>query len=208
MKNSIYLFLFLFLVGFTSCKKKHTVHIKAVNAVTGAPYAGLPYSIKGTKTSTNGEKLVFEHNGTLDNNGEAAPNVKVNENLTLHVGVTKPNNTCYTKDINFFWDAKASQNPSFLFEYAECATWQQKVTNTNCFDTNDKIEITVSNTVNSLSTNPWVLNGCADYETVVTQVPIGTYNLQWVVTKNGVSSTFNDSFILQENEFKYHTINY
>jgi hypothetical protein len=38
-----------------SCNKKRTLHIKAINAVTGEPYAGLTYGIVATKTGIVGE---------------------------------------------------------------------------------------------------------------------------------------------------------
>ncbi len=42
----------------TSCGKEATVHIKAINAVTGEPYAGLAYGVHETKLSTNAEEQV------------------------------------------------------------------------------------------------------------------------------------------------------
>jgi hypothetical protein len=206
--NKITILLSILLLFTIACNKKRTLHIKAINAVTGEPYAGLAYGISATTTGIGGEKKVYDHKGTLDANGEAFVTLRVRGNRTYNVGCTKPPNTCYVKDINFSFGKEDKTKNDFQFEYAECATMQRKVKNVNCFDANDKIEITIQNTVNSLLPNPWVLNGCSEYETVPTLVPIGTYNLKWVVTKNGVSTTYNDSFVLNENDFKYHTINY
>ena len=197
MRVSIYLLLFFFLVAITSCKKKHTVHIKAVNAVTGDPYAGLPYSINGTKTSTNGEKLVFEHNGTLDDNGEAAPNIKVNENLTFNVGVTKPPNNCFQKDIKFFWDAKAKPNPTFQFEYAECAYMNLKMENVNCQGPDDAMEYRDRYSYTEWGNFDYPIFGCfQNLSNDFKAVPAGLRIFNWKVTRAGVTTEYQDSLFL------------
>jgi hypothetical protein len=209
MRVSLFLLSVLLLV-FSSCKKSHTVHIKAINAVTGQPYAGLSYSIKGTKTGSDGEKLVFTHSGTLNSNGEASPNIKVNENLTLHVGCDPPPNYCYQKNINFFWDAKTDPSPSFLFEYAECGYLQLKVKNINCIDANDVI------TFNTLPLNlvgynniiPQTKTGCYDNEFIDSQVPYGPWIATWQVTKNGITTNHDSTFYINENQHYYFLLEY
>jgi hypothetical protein len=99
----------------------------------------------------------------LDANGEAYVSVRVKTGRTYSVGTSKPPNMCYDKSIQYTFGKEDLPNLDFQFEYAECATWQQKIKNINCIDSNDKIDISVQNSVNSLGTNPWILNGCANY---------------------------------------------
>ncbi|MCC6699877.1 MAG: hypothetical protein IT221_00020 [Fluviicola sp.] len=202
-------FLFL-LVAFLlfSCGKKREIKIIAKNAVTGQPYGGLEYSIVSSKTGLDGEKYRTEASGTLNANGEVLVAIKQRSGRTYSVSVQGPENNCYTNMLVQTFDSPFDQDGTFTFEFAECATLQRKVKNVNCINSNDKIEIYIDNTVHSLLTTPWILNGCADYTTVPTQVPIGNYTLHWIVTKNGISTDYYDSFNLTENEVKLHEINY
>ncbi len=200
---------FLLCVGLLfSCGKKRTIHIKAVNAATGQSYAGLEYRVASSRTAANGEKYRTEASGVLDGNGEAMVTIKQKTGRTYSVRVVEPANTCYNKEITQYFDSPYDVNGTFTFEFAECAILQRKVKNINCIDANDKIEIYIDNTVHSLISTPWTLNGCADYTTVPTQVPIGTYTLHWIVTKNNISNDYYDTFTLQENENKLYEIDY
>ena len=198
----------LFMIGLLllSCKKERTIHISAKNAVTGQPYPGLTYYVVQEMTAGDGEKTKTVATGTLDANGEVHLTKKLPKAYSYAIRVEQPVNACYNKQITFYFGTEETFNCNF--EFAECATLQRKVKNINCIDSNDKIEIYIDNTVHSLLSAPWVLNGCADYTTVPTQVPIGTYTLHWIVTKNNVSTDYYDSFSLTENEFKIHEINY
>jgi len=204
MKIALFLCLSLFLF---SCKKERTIHITAKNAVTGAPYAGLAYYVVQEKTGGyGGEKFKTVASGTLDANGEAYFTKKLTKDYSYAVRVEQPANTCYNKQITYYFgDEGVFEAP---FEFAECATLQRKVKNVSCINSDDKIEIYIDNSVHSLSNAPWVLNGCADYITVPTQVPVGNYTLHWIVTKNGVSNDYYDSFDLSANEYKLYEINY
>ena len=196
---------------FSSCGKKRTIVITASNAVTGERYAGLSYLVGSSVTGVDGdEKFRTEASGNLNENGEATVTLRRKSNRTYYVQVspTDPSQVCYSNTITMYFDSPYDENGHFNFEFAECATLQRKVTNINCFDSNDKIEIYIDNSVHSLISTPWVLNGCADYTTVPTQVPIGTYSLHWIVTKNNISNDYYDTFTLQENENKFYEINY
>ena len=189
-----------------SCKKERTIHITAKNAVTGVPYSGLTYYVVQEMTSGDGEKTKTVATGTLDANGEAYLAKRLPKAYS-YVRVEAPANTCYNKQIAYHF---ANQETSFdcAFEFAPCATLQRRLKNINCVDSNDKIEIYIDNSVHSLTPTPWILNGCADYTTVPNQVPIGTYTLHWIVTKNNVSTDHYDSFVLTENETKLYEIDY
>lgn len=186
-----------------SCGKKRSIVITAKNPVTGQPYAGLSYYV----VSSRGNGSRTEASGVLNENGEAAVTLRIKDR-SYNVRVVAPENTCYNKNITLSYNYPYDNNHVFTFEFAECATLQRKVKNVNCVNSDDKIEIYIDNSVHSLLTTPWILNGCADYTTVPTQVPVGNYTLHWIVTKNGVSNDYYDSFDLSENEYKLYEINY
>src|SRR5690554_158122 len=190
----------------TSCKKERTIHITAKNAATGEPYSGLKYQIIRQWSGPYEEKTKLVGDGELDVNGEVYFTKKLRKNDTYKITVEEPENTCYNKNINLYMGDEKNFDAEFVF--AECATLQRKVKNINCINANDKIEIYIDNTVHSITNNPWVLDGCADYTTTPTEVPIGIYTLHWIVTKNNISSDYYDTFNLQINETKIHEIYY
>ena len=191
------------------CGKKRTLHIKATNAVTGEPYSGLAYGVSGTKTSTNGEKQVYDHNGFLDENGEAYVTLKVKTGRTYNIGCTKPPNSCYVKDIKFTYAIQDEANPTFQFEYAECGFLRERITNVSCFGPSDYMILNTSNQVNSLGASGWEFFGCNGYFTEeYSKVPIGKYYHKWVVTKNSVTTTFYDTINLLENQYISFDVDY
>jgi hypothetical protein len=192
----------------TACNKKRTLHIKAINAVTGEPYAGLAYGISATTTGIGGEKKVYDHKGTLDANGEAFVTLRVRGNRTYNVGCTKPPNTCYVKDINFSFGKEDKTKNDFQFEYAECTQLIMKIKNINCINSSDNISITMDNQIHSLTQVPWNLGGCQDFTSATTDVPFGNYYFKWEVTKNGITNTFYDTVFIPRAQTYTYTINY
>ncbi len=191
-----------------SCGKKRTFHIKAINAVTGQPYAGLAYGVSGTKTAGNGEKQVYEHNGFLDANGEAYVTLKVKTGRTYNIGCTKPPNTCYVKDIKFTYAIQDEANPTFQFEYAECANIKLNIENVNCQGPNDKMNFQYRNRYSSF--NGWSTDrlGCYSYESDFFQIPSGWIIYQWKVERNGILTNFEDSMYIAPNGSGIFIINY
>jgi hypothetical protein len=197
----------LFLI---SCKKERTIHISAKNAATGEGYSGLGFVLRETKgyvTSTGEvQKKVYE--GTLNAQGEAVFNYKLKNNRSYVLTTLVPDEElCYINNTSYTL-ANTDDNFKFDFLFAECATLQRKVTNINCIDSSDKIEIYIDNTMHSTLNIPWVLNGCANSTTSPTKVPIGTYTLHWIVTKSNISTDYYDTFSLVLNETKIHEIEY
>jgi hypothetical protein len=207
--KKITIILCLLILVFTACNKKRTVHIKAINAVTGEPYAGLAYGISATTTGIGGEKKVYDHKGTLDANGEAFVTLRVRGNRTYNVGCTKPPNTCYVKDINFSFGKEDKNKNNFLFEYAECGYLRERIANINCQGSSDYMILYTSNQINSLDANGWEFFGCNGYYTEdYSTVPIGKYFHKWIVTKNGVTNTYYDTVSVGENEYITFDVNY
>ncbi|MFA7274902.1 MAG: hypothetical protein WC044_13610 [Crocinitomicaceae bacterium] len=206
-KTIVFLFIFLFA---TACNKKRTLHIKAINAVTGEPYAGLAYGISATTTGIGGEKKVYDHKGTLDANGEAFVTLRVRGNRTYNVGCTKPPNTCYVKDINFSFGKEDKTKNDFQFEYAECGYIQLKVKNISCYDANDKIffNLKPSYTDPNYKIIQMTKLGCFDFEFIDEPVPYGPWIATWQVTKNGVTSNYDSTFYINENQHYYFLLEY
>jgi hypothetical protein len=206
MKNTF--FILILGILFVSCNKERTFHIKAINAVTGQVYAGLAYSVTATKTGANGEKLVYDHKGFLDANGEANVTLKVKTGRTYNIGCTEPPNTCYVKNIKFTYGQEDEPNPTFQFEYAECAQLIMKIKNINCIDANDNISIKMNNQINSLTQVPWNLLGCQDFTSATTDVAYGNYYFEWEVTKSGISNTFYDTVFIPKGQLYTYLIEY
>jgi hypothetical protein len=216
MKNKFFITtMVLILVFLVSCGKNRTFKIKAINPVTGQGYAGLSYIITATKSVSGGEKKVFEETGFLNENGEAIVQLKVKPNRTYNIGCKEPPNTCYTKDIKFTYGIEDEANPTFQFEYAECANMKFKIKNINCQGPNDHFKLyylgrqvagqgTLFN--GGLSVDEL---GCFDFEwPEFSQVPIGERYYKWEVTKNSITNTFYDTINLSENQFFIYEINY
>ena len=207
-------FIFFFLLfpacfaTITSCGKKRTFHIKAVNPVTGIPYAGLQYKITATKTGGNGEKKVFEEIGNLDSNGEAMVQLKVKPNRTYNIGCKEPPNTCYTKDIKFTYGIEDEANPTFQFEYAECANLKLDIENINCLGPDDKMNFQFRNSYNSF--NGWSTDrlGCYSYESDYFQIPAGWIIYEWKVDRSGIATNFLDSIFISANANGTFVMNY
>lgn len=213
--NKAIIFSLLILMPLVACKKEHTVKIIAKNAVTGEPYAGLAYAVKGTRTGNNGEKLVFVHEGFLDANGRATTTFKVNENLALNVGVTTPPNVCYKSSESKegqsgAWNPKEDPNPTYQFEFAECGFLQLKVKNISCFNSNDVITFNTQplNLDGYNNINPQTKTGCYDNEFIDSQVPYGPWIATWQVTKNGITTNHDSTFYINENQHYYFLLEY
>jgi hypothetical protein len=179
-----------------SCGKESTIHIKAINPVTGAPYAGLQYGITATKTTYNGEKKVFEETGFLNENGEAFVAIKVRDGRTYNVGTTKPLNTCYVKDYSFSFGKEDEANPTFQFEYAECANIKLDIENINCASPADKMNFQFKNSYSDY--NGWSTDrlGCYSYDSDYFEIPSGWIIYQWKVDRSGIITNFMDSIFI------------
>lgn len=204
MRIALFLCLSLFLF---SCKKERTIHITAKNAVTGAPYEGLTYYVVQEKTGGyGGEKFKTVASGTLDANGEAYFTKKLTKDYSYAVRVEQPANTCYNKQITYYFgDEHVFEAP---FEFAECANLKLHVHNLNCIDSNDEIKFRRLWLSTNESNDFVIQSGCFQFDGDYFSLPIGNYKYEWYVTKNGVT-TFHDSiFTLSENQYFDFTINY
>ena len=103
-----------------SCGKERSMHIKAINPVTGDPYGNLRVVVFSSKTGFVGEVVKTVYDGNLDSDGEAMIPLSIKKNRYYIIECERPDNTCYTKDIKQYYAIQDEKNPSFLFEYAEC----------------------------------------------------------------------------------------
>lgn len=205
MRIALFLCLSLF---FFSCKKERTIHITAKNAVTGAPYEGLTYYVVQEKTGGyGGEKFKTVASGTLDANGEAYFTKKLTKDYSYAVRVEQPANTCYNKQITYYFgDEGVFEAP---FEFAECAYLKQNITNVNCQGTSDYMILKTSNQVNSIGATGWEFFGCNGYVgDHFSEVPFGKYYFEWEVTRNNITNTYYDTIYLSPGEYKTYDINY
>ena len=199
----------LFLIGILllSCKKERTIHITAKNAVTGQPYPGLTYYVVQEITAGDGEKTKTVATGTLDANGEAHLTKKLPKAYSYAIRVEQPANTCYNKQITFYFGTEETFNCNF--EFAECAYLKQNITNINCQGSGDYMILYTKNQVNSLGVTGWEFLGCNGYTgDHFSSVPIGNYYFEWNVTRNSITNTYYDTIYLSPGEYKTYDINY
>ena len=205
MRVALFLCLSLFLF---SCKKERTIHITAKNAVTGAPYEGLTYYVVQEKTGGyNGEKFKTVASGTLDANGEAYFTKKLTKDYSYAVRVVQPANTCYNKQITYYFgDEGVFEAP---FEFAECAYMRQNIVNSNCEGATDIFNFRDKFVYTDWSGWSYDIMGCfsntgGDYF----KVPAGKRYFQWMVTRPSGVTEGLDSIELAPGEYGELNINY
>ncbi len=205
MRVALFLCLSLFLF---SCKKERTIHITAKNAVTGAPYEGLTYYVVQEKTGGyNGEKFKTVASGTLDANGEAYFTKKLTKDYSYAVRVEQPLNTCYNKQITYYFgDEGVFEAP---FEFAECAYMRQNIVNSNCEGATDVFNFRDKFVYTDWSGWSYDIMGCfsntgGDYF----KVPAGKRYFQWMVTRPSGVTEGLDSIELAPGEYGELNINY
>lgn len=203
------IFIFSISLLLFSCKKERSIHITAKNAVTGEAYAGLTYYVVQQMTSGGGEKSKTVATGTLDSNGEAHLTKRLSNQLSYAIRVEEPTNTCYNKQITFYFGTEEIFDANF--EFAECAYLKFRYHNTSCQDVNDHIEVTRITNLDGYTGfyNPAVYNGCTDYTMPeFVQVPMGYWYFSWNVTKNSITNSYSDTIFLNAGEQKYYEFNY
>ena len=206
MKNLFLISVLLIILA--SCGKNKEVKIIAKNASTGEAYAGLEYLVVSSRTAANGEKYKTEASGTLNSNGEAMVSIKKKSGRSYSIQVKAPENSCYTSQSPQFFDSPYDVNSTFTFEFAECAHLKLSVHNINCVNADDQITFRrlwmSKNETNSFITQL----GCFQYDGDYFSLPMGEYKYEWKVTKNGITNTFDSTFIINNNQYFDFTINY
>lgn len=205
MKKSLLLFLVILLCF--SCKKERTIHITAKNVVTGAPYAGLRYTVVKEHTAMFEEKYKTVASGTLNENGEAYITKRLNKNDAYTIRVEEPPNCCYNKNISLHFGGE--EHFEAPFEFAECAYLKLSIHNVNC-QGGDKMVLYQGNQVGSFNfSEPWEHDGCALWESNgYSNIPMGEQYYKWEVTRNNITNTYYDTIYLSAGEYKTYEINY
>ncbi|WP_341907173.1 hypothetical protein [Fluviicola taffensis] len=199
-----------FLLLLSSCGKDRSIKIKAINAATEQPYAGLEYRVASSRTAADGEKYRTEASGVLDGNGEAVVNIKQKKGRTYSVRVVEPENTCYNKEITQYFDSPYDVDGTFTFEFAGCSYLTLSVNNINCQGSLDRIlfdlqPIYIPNYDNIIPTEKF---GCYSNTFIESQVPCGQWEATWEVTRNGITTSHDSIFTINENEHYNFVINY
>ena len=206
MKNLFFISLIFFIL--TSCGKSKEVKIIAMNAATGAPYAGLEYLVVSSRTAANGEKYRTEASGTLNSNGEAMVSIKKKSGRSYSIQVKAPENSCYTNQSPQFFDSPFDVNGTFTFEFAACAYLKFSVHNIECINSNDQIKFRrlwmSKNETNSFITQL----GCFQYQGDYFSLPMGDYKYEWEVKRMGVTNYYDSSFTLTPNQYFEFNLNY
>ena len=138
------------LLLFTACKKNHTITLQAqnlTNSADGSHYAGMKYGVfeRGYTFSDNNNVLA---KGTLNQNGKAVFDVKLNRNLDYVLGIQKPDNVCYT-EITLEYPIEFNKDNTINFDYSPCGFVKIPTNNVNCEGGEDKMQYKYYYTDNS-----------------------------------------------------------
>lgn len=193
-----------------SCNKERTIHVKAINPVTNEPYGDLRVVITSSKTGLNGEVVKTVYDGNLNSDGESMINLKIKKNRSYAIRCEQPPNVCYTKELQYYYTVHDEENPSFLFEYAECAFSKLIISNENCEGPDDQFVLYRENQIGSIDGGfGWEHMGCAYWETNgYSEIAMGEVYFRWEVTRSGNTSTYYDTVYYPAGENKIYEINY
>jgi len=148
--------------------------------------------------------------GTLDGNGEKLVPVKVRKNRSYVIRLDPPPNWCYMNEVSYSYTIHGEKNPSFDFTFAECAYLTLSVNNINCQGASDKIIFDMQPTYipNYNNIIPTEKLGCYSNTFAESQVPFGEWEATWEVTRNGITTSHDSIFTIDENEHYNFVINY
>jgi hypothetical protein len=124
-----------------SCSKERNFHLRAKNAVTGVPYAGLNYYVVEEREGNNGTDYTTVATGTLDGNGEKLVPVKIRKNRSYVIRLDPPPNWCYMNEVSYSYTIQGDKNPTFDFTFAECAYLKLNINNVNCQGSTDYFKL-------------------------------------------------------------------
>ena len=216
----------LILFAFVSCKKKTFVTIQAENYVTGegSAYAGAKYYVVESYTPLFQVKSKQVVAGTLDENGHAAFELKMDNNKIYDLRIAVPSNVCYTEmasDIG----VNREENNVINFKYGTCGYVKMSSENVNCIDETDKFHFTYYTSPDSkiyinrsyilgeaenYSWNSQVASalGCISKSWPILQVPVGSYVIDWRVIRGTDTTNGADTFVIEENDTTTYLIEY
>ncbi len=191
-----------------SCNKKKTIHISAINPVTGEKLAGLRFTITEEKTGAQ-EIFTKVYDSHLNENGEALFDFEVKKRRSYKLNIETPENNCYKEPANktfAFYD----ESFEFKFELAPCANLKLKINNINCLDENDSMLLYREHSIkNHYTSNGWLHSGCVNWETNgYSDLPMGNVFYRWEVTRNSNTEIFYDTIYLEAGEYRTYEINY
>jgi hypothetical protein len=112
--------------------------------------------------------------------------------------------------ISYSYSIHGDKNPAFNFEYAECAYLTLSVNNINCQGASDRILFDMQPTYipNYNNIIPTEKFGCYSNTFIESQVPYGSWEATWEVTKNGITTYHDSTFYININEHFNFVINY
>ncbi|MEX1193008.1 MAG: hypothetical protein WEA99_13655 [Brumimicrobium sp.] len=200
--------LFLF-----SCGKKRMIKVSAINPATGEGYAYLPFKVTSSKSVFMETQYKTEYEGELDENGQAAFELRQKNSRSYSIATSTPNDDgslpCYINDASMSF-SKPGTNYNFQFEYAPCAYRTLKIENVNCEGVDDLFELDMrllydeDHTVFSFSPK----SGCYSNQFNNEKVPAGKWVVEWWVTRSSNTNHFTDTIYISKNESFTYEINY
>ena len=208
MKNIIYYSLvFIFSFVFTGCTKKITIKVRTYNKVTGESYPNSHIWIV-KQTSTGNFKTIYD--GYTDQNGELLISkvfFKTGHQLFSEPEGGAPNQ-CYINNYSVAIFKDGYDNKEINFEYAPCGYLSLSIHNNSCQGITDSITYTRNWLSGNYSGSGRTQIGCFNYDSDFVQIPMGDYQYEWVVVKNGITTYYDTTFYLDEGGVATVTMNY
>ncbi len=214
----------LIVLALFSCKKKTFITIQAENYVTGegSAYAGAKYYVVESYTPLFQVKAKQVVSGTLDENGHAAFELKMDNNKIYDLRIAVPSNVCYT-EMSSDIGVNREENNVINFKYATCGYLNFQYNSIFCEGPNDKFQYKYYTSSNpeiyfytgftTGADNHWsentFLDGCrtylGDYSKII---PVGPYEIAWRVIRGTDTTYGTDTFVIEENDTTTYLIEY
>ena len=207
-KGFPYFFWLVIVLSFASCNKKHNITIQAQDYITGdgSAYTHMPFTVVQSRTGTFEDKFKTVYEGTLDQNGFASFDLKMNKDWNYILNVTEPDDICEGGVFAYYLDNETDN--LVTFKYAKCAYLKFILNNTNCFNDSDAITYTRTWVTNNEIHGTNTYTGCDYYEGTYFEIPGGEYLYEWSVTKNSITTYHLDSLNLNPGDSIVFQIDY
>lgn len=210
MKN-LRLIILLFLIA--SCGKVLKTHVKGkvLNPVTGQGIenvrvilqksgSGIPSGLKTV------EAVYTDAGGNFDISARTlkglTASVVLDVNEYYSIGWQKDG------EVYSILSPKKGNVTNADFHAVPFGDYQISIINNSCNGVGDTIVIIAQNEVNSFLGNEWVLGGCVNKITAVSEVPMGNIHTIYTVKKLGVTTVYETDFMVQPGQLNVQVINY
>lgn len=208
MKNII--LIVLALLSLISCKEENSkkftqVKVSVNNYISGLPIEDITCTVY--EQDALGNSTLLNQASTID--GIFEYNFLAKKNKTYFLTSSIDLNKYFSISFAQYLDIEKYSINNFEFFLTEYSYITFDITNTACFDSQDKFYFLRESETGYNGYTPVTLFGCQDITPgTYGKVPEGKWYFEWQVTKNGITSNNYDTVSLNSNDSIIYEINY